>query len=188
MLIYGPGHGKSSWVKILDATLAAGDSIITVTFEGAEYVLQAVEIVTPSTAVPELSADGIKAELMPGGKYASLTSSKFWHELSAVAGTAPPGGIDGGTVRNALSAALPAMNAPVRLPVPNTPNYHLATHPTGPPNPEGGTGWPLELAIIQLNDQYGWTREQIADWLETLDLDLTFQTPRERAPMPQPPF
>lgn len=28
--------------------------------------------------------------------------------------------------------------------------------------------------IIYLNDRAGWTREQIADWLETLDVDLSF--------------
>src|ERR1044072_683200 len=33
----------------------------------------------------------------------------------------------------------------------------------------------LERAIISLNDQHKWTREQIADWLETLDIDITFK-------------
>ena len=33
----------------------------------------------------------------------------------------------------------------------------------------------LRQAIISLNDICGWSRVQIADWLETLDLDLTFQ-------------
>jgi hypothetical protein len=27
--------------------------------------------------------------------------------------------------------------------------------------------------IIELNDSFEWTREQIADWLDTLDIDLT---------------
>lgn len=31
--------------------------------------------------------------------------------------------------------------------------------------------------IIHLNDAKKWTREQIADWLETLDVDLKFKTP-----------
>ena len=34
----------------------------------------------------------------------------------------------------------------------------------------------LERAIINLNDKEKWTREQIADWLETLDVDITFKT------------
>lgn len=29
--------------------------------------------------------------------------------------------------------------------------------------------------IIHLNDEHHWTREQIADWLETLDIDLEFK-------------
>lgn len=34
----------------------------------------------------------------------------------------------------------------------------------------------LERAIIRLNDRDKWTREQIADWLESLDVDITFKT------------
>jgi hypothetical protein len=40
--------------------------------------------------------------------------------------------------------------------------------------------------IIHLNDTHhpstaidGWSRERIADWLETLDVDLRFPTPAE---------
>ena len=32
----------------------------------------------------------------------------------------------------------------------------------------------LHEVIMQLNDKQKWTREQIADWLETLDVDLRF--------------
>ena len=35
----------------------------------------------------------------------------------------------------------------------------------------------LRDTIIHLNDQHGWTRERIADWLETLDHDLRFKVP-----------
>jgi len=34
----------------------------------------------------------------------------------------------------------------------------------------------LKSVIISLNDGAKWTREQIADWLETLDVDITFKT------------
>jgi len=37
----------------------------------------------------------------------------------------------------------------------------------------------LRYAIISLNDTYKWTREQIADWLETLDIDITFRSEDE---------
>jgi hypothetical protein len=32
---------------------------------------------------------------------------------------------------------------------------------------------------MDLNDSCGWTREQIADWLETLDININMQ-PREQ--------
>lgn len=38
--------------------------------------------------------------------------------------------------------------------------------------------------IMHLNDDHRWTREQIADWLETLDVDLSFPTEST----PPPPF
>lgn len=40
--------------------------------------------------------------------------------------------------------------------------------------PRRGTVHELEDVIIFLNDSAKWTRHQIADWLETLDLDLRF--------------
>lgn len=40
---------------------------------------------------------------------------------------------------------------------------------------------PLYKIIIHLNDDHAWERERIADWLETLDLDLSFK-PTEGEP------
>jgi hypothetical protein len=37
----------------------------------------------------------------------------------------------------------------------------------------------LQDTIIHLNDIHKWSRERIADWLETLDHDLTLKTPEE---------
>lgn len=42
-------------------------------------------------------------------------------------------------------------------------------------NPVTGNESTLERVIINLNDQHQWTREKIADWLDTLDIDLTFK-------------
>jgi hypothetical protein len=38
-----------------------------------------------------------------------------------------------------------------------------------------GDSWKphLKAAIVHLNDRHHWTREDIADWLDTLPLDLT---------------
>jgi hypothetical protein len=41
-------------------------------------------------------------------------------------------------------------------------------------NPVSGLVYELSSVVIDLNDSRGWTREQIADWLDTLDLDLRF--------------
>lgn len=40
-------------------------------------------------------------------------------------------------------------------------------------------GFILQNVIIHLNDKAKWTREQIADWLESLDVDLEFKVPEE---------
>lgn len=37
--------------------------------------------------------------------------------------------------------------------------------------------------VMHLNDDHRWTREQIADWLETLDYDLTIRPAATRQPM-----
>lgn len=42
-------------------------------------------------------------------------------------------------------------------------------------HPVTGQTVPLKSAIISLNDSSKWTREQIADWLETLDIDISFK-------------
>lgn len=33
--------------------------------------------------------------------------------------------------------------------------------------------------VIHLNDRHRWSREDIADWLETLDMDLSFPVPED---------
>lgn len=43
--------------------------------------------------------------------------------------------------------------------------------------PECSTAGTLDSVIIHVNDGHHWTRERIADWLDTLDVDLTFPVP-----------
>lgn len=38
----------------------------------------------------------------------------------------------------------------------------------------------LRNMIIHLNDSHRWTREEVADWLETLDVDLRFKSPEDK--------
>jgi hypothetical protein len=40
----------------------------------------------------------------------------------------------------------------------------------------------LYRLIQHLNDEHQWTREKIADWLDTLDVDLTFKMKEEETP------
>jgi hypothetical protein len=75
-----------------------------------------------------------------------------------------PNSIGGKKIVSALSGAIPDANAEVHCPVPQ-------------PNPcfmsDDDTRSVLDM-VIHLNDSHRWTREQVADWLDTLSLDLSF--------------
>lgn len=49
-------------------------------------------------------------------------------------------------------------------------------------NPVTGYVSSLEETIIALNDTAKWSRERIADWLETLDVDIKFKTAEAETP------
>jgi hypothetical protein len=59
-----------------------------------------------------------------------------------------------------LMDILPTLEARVRIP--SSENYQVPEHTHE-----------IFDAVTILNDIHGWTREQIADWLDTLDIDLT---------------
>lgn len=63
---------------------------------------------------------------------------------------------------------LPDLNRPRKCPVQNCNGVYLDT---------SGRIFrkPIVLLIVHLNDYHRWTREQVADWLETLDIDLAFK-------------
>lgn len=61
-------------------------------------------------------------------------------------------------ILSTLSKAIPDMSATVKC-----------------PKESCGMTDSLSGVIIHLNDNEGWTRESIADWLESLDLDLQFK-------------
>lgn len=46
----------------------------------------------------------------------------------------------------------------------------------------------LDKVIIHLNDNHAWPREDIADWLDTLDVDLSFQQPETLGSGSKPNF
>jgi hypothetical protein len=47
-------------------------------------------------------------------------------------------------------------------------------------HPVTGRQAPLWNVIVDLNDRHGWSREQIADWVETLDIDISFGSNNEQ--------
>ena len=66
-------------------------------------------------------------------------------------------------VRVTLREMFPQLVEPIACPsCQSTQSQHLP----GPPTL-------TEIMVDHLNDQHGWTREQIADWLDTLPPDLT---------------
>lgn len=83
-------------------------------------------------------------------------------------GKASPGGTTVhapvNTITGPLHAAIPGFGT-MREPCPlECPSFQMA--------------W-LQDTILHLNDKHQWTREDIANWLETLDHDLSFKTPEE---------
>lgn len=79
--------------------------------------------------------------------------------------------VSGSTVMSDLRWLLPGLDEVVKCP-----------QPGHPPTCKGEV-WKV---VVHLNDSCGWTREAVADWLDTLDVDLTFpaEPPTDR---PRPP-
>jgi hypothetical protein len=68
----------------------------------------------------------------------------------------------GSEIADRLAQVLPGINALVKHPV-------------------TGDHERVRSIIVNLNDGHRWSRERIADWLDTLDTDLRFPTPKETA-------
>ena len=82
--------------------------------------------------------------------------------------------VAGSTVTNTLARQIPGLSETVSCPVKTK-------------TPDGGDCPYVNdvmRIVVHLNDNHRWTREQVADWLETLDVDLSF--PSEIVP-PAPP-
>jgi len=101
----------------------------------------------------------IDADGYPLGPANTATASAIgWH-----AGAAPTAHQVAGTSYNdsgsLLSAPLPALATRVQCP-------HCDTWSGA-----------IDQTVIHLNDSAKWTREQVADWLDSLDVDLSFPVP-----------
>lgn len=69
----------------------------------------------------------------------------------------------GAVLADDLARLLPGLDAPTHCPVTNG----QCDNP--------GAASTVRGAVVHLNDNHRWTREQIADWLDTLDVDLAFK-------------
>lgn len=85
----------------------------------------------------------------------NVDSPSHYSSASYKSKPAPPVHTYGSSLVDSLKSVIPNVRATV-------------VHPTT------GTEMPLSEAIVNLNDAQRWSRERIADWLETLDLDLRF--------------
>ena len=101
---------------------------------------------------------------------APVSYSSSWYSDSWSAPTPAPPHIPqdvpqhvlGQEVANTLASVVPGLEQTVRHPI-------------------TGAEVTVRTAVISLNDGHGWSREQIADWLDSLDVDLRFPTPATHA-------
>lgn len=84
----------------------------------------------------------------------------------------------GGQITQTLSNMLPGMNTPVKCPAFKAGEVYCGARRASDQY-DYQHGGKLTSMIPHLNDYHRWTREQIADWLESTDLDLRFPTPKE---------
>lgn len=94
---------------------------------------------------------------------AAFTQSKYYDWTAATEVYPPVAKVSkansfGSEVATDLSRILPGLNDFATCP---------GCDPVKPPRN-------IQTVIIELNDKHDWSREQIADWLETLDVDLSF--------------
>ncbi len=101
-----------------------------------------------------------KGGVVISGTKASGSSSKFWID-------APVQWYYGLNSNTALNEVYQSTEMPEVSKLPGL--DELVVHPVLK------TEHQLKKVIVNLNDIQRWTREQIADWLETLDVDLRFQ-------------
>lgn len=87
-------------------------------------------------------------------------------------GLSPGSGFSGSTVVAEIAKFVPAIKTFIVKKCPARIEGEKCPH-SMPPN-----GAVLKDMIIALNDTHLWTREQIADWLETLDCDITIGEPK----------
>lgn len=118
--------------------------------DSGEYQTNASGLLIPAEAVPEAFVDWTTC-------YGKVTFSSTWSW-----GKAAPDTVQElaelipalRTAKRKCPACKPTIKHGRKVKITKDPLFHLVQH---------------------LNDHHRWTRERIADWLDTLDVDLTFQ-------------
>jgi hypothetical protein len=154
------------------------------TYPAAKWaVLINEEALAHANSIPALIYDVVKTELLKGGQVFSAVSNKEVMDklvsvlqngqntllgvsqkisiLNEYFGTMTSAGSR--TEQETLKKMLPGLSQNVNCPV------------------DHGEAWrdSLWYVIQHLNDRHRWPRESIADWLESLDIDLTFPEPEK---------
>jgi hypothetical protein len=120
-----------------------------------DYGSKPIPVTVHSDEPYNVDANGAFLEAANGTPYAPPYVAAASHKAYAPAPYHQPAHTYGAGIVDELARILPNVRAEVRHPVAKCPDR-------------------LDRIIVSLNDTHRWTREQIADWLDTLDLDLRF--------------
>lgn len=119
-------------------------------------------------------ADQITYDTVMGkdGIVNSVPETKLSNHVSGTDFDTPSGFAKGGTVKGAKVESYDVGSSKSDMAAINSlPGiFENAKHPVN------NSVQQIRSIIIDLNDHHGWTREQVADWLETLDVDLRFKS------------
>lgn len=160
---------------------------------GKIVIFVAPELLSPS---PVCGVPGCTQEHYLGDSYAASASQQPWQPKGNLisdpyypaAAQSDPMQMNGGRVKTTLHDLVPDFDRNVKFPC-----DCICSRFNG--DTASGCGFcgeqrrmnyprtvPLSEAIVTLNDHCRWPRERIADWLDTLDLDLRFRKPDPSSP------
>lgn len=152
-----PGHDLSPsqcWRCKTTGTVDYGSDVIRHRFDGALLIDSCGNVLDQHLPViPNTPPPAKKSKHQSGwGSWSANVPALQYSKSPQPANT-----IGGDTIVAALTALCPAMDSLVCVPCGCT---------------EDAMGHTLRQAVIHLNDSENWSRERVADWLDTLDLDI----------------
>lgn len=125
-----------------------------------DYGSNRVPITVDASTPYRVNSDGEYLESLPYAPNAGdgYSPKKSTHYYGVPIAAKPAGPHIGSDLADDLAAILPDLEAQVKHPV-------------------SGDRASLRTTIVSLNDTHHWSRERVADWLDTLDLNLRFPVP-----------